>query len=164
MRRILTTIVVTALFTLGMRSTAFAESPHFISASATGVASNGTLSVTFKEAGLGNQITNVQVTLSGQGSANYACINGGGKHPSATNKETVNGPVSSGGSFPVRNGSTSGTLTLSPPSAGSFSCPSGQSLVLAAVSYTGVSLSGAGATASIAGTFSACLQPGIGIC
>jgi hypothetical protein len=43
-----------------------------------------------KEAGLGdNQL--VDYVASADASATYACINGGGKHPQAQNKETVNG-------------------------------------------------------------------------
>jgi hypothetical protein len=143
---------------------AFASSPHFISASAS-LDSSGNLVASFKEAGLGTTVSTESITLSASGTATYACINGGGKHPSATNKETVSGPVSGTGSFPVRNGATTGSLTVGPPGPGTFTCPSGQKLVLAFVSYTNVKLTGlAGDTADIPGTFSACLFPGVGIC
>ena len=62
------------------------------------------------------------------------------------NKETVSGPVTGTGTFPVRNGQTTGSLTAGPPGPGNFSCPSGQSLVLAFVSYTNVLLTGLAAT------------------
>ena len=143
---------------------AFASSPHFISASAK-LNSSGDLVATFKEAGLGTTVSTEAVSLSADGTATYACINGGGNHPKATNKETVSGPVSNSGNFPVRNGQTTGSLTVGPPGPGSFSCPSGQKRVLASVSYTNVVLTGlAGDTADIPGTFSACLLSGIGIC
>ena len=124
-----------------------ASSPHFISASdalfAVAGGSNvdaGDLVVSFKEAGLGNN-QNIAYTAAANGSAVYACINGGGNHPSASNKVTVNGPVSASGEFSSgQNGSISQSLTIEEPSPGTFSCPGGQTFVLASVSYTGVSI------------------------
>jgi hypothetical protein len=66
------------------------------------------------------------------------CVNNGGNHPQATNKETVSGPVSGFGLFPISNGQTTGGITVAPPGPGSFSCPSGQTLVLFSVAYTNV--------------------------
>ncbi|SRR6266568_3832962 len=136
---------------------AFATSPHFINASASGPSRSGTLSVNFKEAGLGNDAL-ISYQADANASATYACINGGGNHPQAKNKETVAGPVSAFGTFSSdKNGSISNSLTLNPPGAGDFSCPSGQRLVLASVSYSDVSITDTtdGITASIAGVFSA---------
>jgi hypothetical protein len=133
---------------------ALADSAHFISASAS-IDGSGNLVCTFKEAGLGTTVSTEHVSCSADASAVYACLNGGGNHPKAANKETVNGPVSGGGDFPVRNGQTTGSITVAPPSAGGFSCPSGQRLVLASVSYTNVTLTGSGGeTASVPGTIS----------
>ncbi len=163
-RRLLTATAVVGVALLGSGAVAYADSPHFISASAS-VDSSGALVASFKEAGLGTTTTTEKITLNATASATYACINGGGNHPKAANKETVTAPVSNSGSFPVRNGQTTGSISAGPPGPGTFSCPSGQSLVLAFVSYTGVSLTGlAGDTADIPGTFSACLFPGVGIC
>src|SRR5206468_9947331 len=76
-------------------SPALAVSPHFISASAT-VNTDGTLTVKFKEAGLGtNQL--ISYTAAAQGTATWVCVNNGGANPSAQNKTTVNGPVSKTG-------------------------------------------------------------------
>jgi hypothetical protein len=125
---------------------ALADSPHFLKAAAS-VDAAGNLVCTFKEAGLGN-VPSANITCSADATAVYACINGGGNHPKATNKETVSGPVSGGGTFPVRNGQTTGSITVAPPGPGSFSCPPGQRLVLASVSYSNVTLSGQGATAT----------------
>lgn len=133
---------------------AFADSPHFISASAS-IDSSGNLVCTFKKAGLGTTVSTEAVSCSADATAAYACINGGGNHPKATNKETVSGPVSGGGNFPVRNGQTTGSISVAPPGPGSFSCPSGQTLVLASVSYTNIVLEGAaGDTADVPGTLS----------
>jgi hypothetical protein len=142
----------------------FADSPHFISASAS-IDSSGNLVCSFKEAGLGTTVSTEAVTCSADATAVYACLNGGGHHPKAANKETVSGPVSGGGTFPVRNGQTKGSITVAPPGPGGFTCPSGQRLVLASISYTNITLTGlAGDTANVPGTLSACLVPGVGIC
>jgi hypothetical protein len=152
MRRI-TIAILAVLFVAGFTaSAALADSPHFIKASAS-VDGAGNLVCTFKEAGLGTTVSTEAVTCSADASAVYACINGGGNHPKAANKETVNGPVSGGGNFPVRNGQTTGSITVAPPSAGSFSCPNGQDLVLASVCYSNITLAGsAGDTADVPGT------------
>jgi len=164
MRRIGIAVLLALLMLALSVATAFASSPHFISASAS-VDSSGNLVATFKEVGLGTTVSTETINLSADGTATYACINGGGKHPQAGNKETVSGPVSGTGTFPVRNGQTTGSITVAPPGPGGFSCPSGQKLVLAFVSYTNVTLTGlAGDTANIPGTFSKCLFPGVGIC
>lgn len=133
-----------------------AQSPHFIRATASGPNSSGQLVVSFKEAGLGdNQL--ITYVASADATATYACFNNGGNHPQATNKETVSGPVSATGTFSSgRNGSISQSLTINPPSAGSFRCPPGQRLVLADVTYTNVAINDTtnGVTEGIPGTFS----------
>lgn len=98
----------------------------------------GALFVAFDERGLGN--LNVDYLLTADGTAEYACINGGGNHPKAANKETVNAEISAGASFEPKNGRIVASLSAGPPSAGDFSCPPGQRLVLASVSYTNVLL------------------------
>ena len=142
--RVSLTIAVTALAVLALGATAaLADSPHFLKATAS-VDASGNLICTFKEAGLGTTVSTTNITCTANATAVYACLNGGGNHPKATNKETVNGPVSGGGAFPVRNGQTTGSISVGPPSAGSFSCPNGQDLVLASVCYADVTLIGEG--------------------
>jgi hypothetical protein len=102
------------------------------------VNTSGALLVSWDEAGLGNQ--NVTYSLTANATATYACINGGGNHPKAANKETHQGQVSAGGSFQSKNGRVQASLTAGPLSAGAFSCPGGQRLVLACVSYTDIVL------------------------
>jgi hypothetical protein len=98
-------LVVAGLLALGLTAVAVAPasagSPHFVTADAS--RSGNTLSVTFKEAGLGNE-PQVHVVLS----ATALCINGGGKHPKAVNKESV----SAADDFPVQNGKAEGTLSV----------------------------------------------------
>jgi hypothetical protein len=153
MKKLLVLATLAAGFAVAV-PTALADSPHFIKASAS-IDNAGNLVCSFKEAGLGSTATTEHVSCSADASAVYACINGGNNHPQAANKETVSGPVSGEGDFPVRNGQTTGSITVAPPSAGSFTCPNGQRLVLAEVSYTNIVLSGlAGDTADVPGTIS----------
>src|SRR5262245_58836514 len=140
---------------------AFGVSPHFISASAS-LNADGTLTGSFKEAGLGtNQI--IDYTLSADGTATYVCVNKGGSNPSAQNKTTVNGPVSASGSFNSgKNGNVTGSLTVSPP-ASNISCPKGQNLQVASVSYANVTLTDTTNNISVGlGDFSSgCLLPNV---
>jgi hypothetical protein len=144
---------------LGVGS-ALAVSPHFISASPT-LNSDGTLTVKFKEAGLG---TNQQITytLSAQATATYVCVNKGGGNPSASNKTNVAGPVSATGTFNSgKNGNVTASLTVNPPDS-TITCPPGQSLEVAQVTYTSVTLTDTtnNVFVDIEGTFSTgCLLP-----
>jgi hypothetical protein len=146
---------------------AAADSPHFISEGTASILSSGAYQVSkFKEAGLGNTVSTESITLSATATATYACVNGGGKHPKATNKASTTGQVSNTGSFPVRNGSTTGTLAVGPPPAPAFSppCNPPMTVVIAQVSYTNVVLTGLAGDTSAEPSLSACLFPGIGIC
>ena len=119
---------------------ALATSPHFINAASSINSVTGTLTCSWKEAGLGNN-QNIDYKCEAQGSATYVCVNHGGSNPSASNKTTVGGPVSATGTFNSgKNGAITASLTVNPPSAGDFSCPKGQSMELARVSYTDVFL------------------------
>jgi hypothetical protein len=140
---------------------AFATSPHFISASGT-LNSNGSLTVNFKEAGLGPNL-NINYTLSAQGTATWVCVNKGGANPSASNKTTVNGPVSASGTFSSgKNGNVTASLTVQPPPS-NISCPGGQKLELASASYTGVTLTDTtnGITENLGDFSSGCLLPNV---
>jgi hypothetical protein len=157
--------IVVSAFVVGALTfavAAYADSPHFIKASAT-VNNDGQLVCSFKEAGLGTTATTEHVTCSADATAVYQCFNHGGKHPKAGNKETVGGPVSGDGEFPVRNGSATGTILVDPPGPGDFSCPSGQDLFLQSVSYTNIKLTGSGGeTAAVPGTLTKTLHTLIG--
>jgi hypothetical protein len=130
-------LAIALVATLALAATAAAGAPKFHSATSS-VNNAGALVVSFDERGLGN--LNVDYTLAADASATYACINRGGNHPQATNKETFNADVSASGSFEVKNGRVVASLAAGPISAGAFSCPGGQRLVLAAVSYTNIEL------------------------
>lgn len=140
---------------------ALAVSPHFINASGT-LNSNGSLTVNFKEAGLGtNQLINYELTA--DATATYVCVNKGGANPSAQNKTTVSGPVTATGTFSSgKNGNVTASLTVNPPPS-DISCPPGQSLELASVSYSNVTLTDTTNQVSISvGDFSSgCLLPNV---
>jgi hypothetical protein len=138
MRRRFGVAFVAAALTLVLGTqAAFAGSPHFVTADAS--ASGNTLTVSFKEAGLGNE-PQVHIVLS----ATALCINGGGKHPKAVNKESV----SAAGDFPVQNGKAEGTLSVTAVFQPDCSPPM-------TVQFTDVTLvdETSGATANIPGTF-----------
>ena len=149
MRRMLALLLGVFAISLVSATAAFAVSPHFLKADAS-VDNAGNLVCSFKEAGLGS-VPSVQITCSADATVVYACINGGGNHPKASNKETVNGPVQASGTFSVgHNGTVTGSLTLTAPGPGGFTCPSGQNLVLVSATFSGISLtdSTSGATAT----------------
>jgi hypothetical protein len=122
---------------LAFSISALADTGKFHSASSS-VNNDGALVVNFDERGLGNE--NVDYTLTADATALYACINGGGKHPQAANKEAFEGQVSGGGSFEVKNGRVVASITVGPLLAPQFQCPNGQRRVLAAVTYTNIVL------------------------
>ena len=125
-------------------TSALADNPHFLFADNSVSTSTGALTTSFKDAGLGTGATSIQVTLSvTTATAVYQCFNNGGNHPKAGNKETVSTSLSTTGTFPVRNGQTTGSLTVGPPGPGSFGCPSGQSLFLQSATYSGTFVSDA---------------------
>src|SRR5215212_10675962 len=138
---------------------AFAQNEHFVRASGS-VNNDGSLTVSFKEAGLGTN-QNIDYTLTADATAIYVCVNRGGANPSASNKTAVAGPVSASGTFNSgKNGQVTASLTVQPPPS-DISCPPGQSLELASVTYENVTLTDTTNNVSATlGTFSSgCLLP-----
>jgi hypothetical protein len=148
---LLAAAATTALLVFGAGTASATKGAHFFSATGS-VADNGALQVSWDEAGVGQALVNY--TLSTQASATYACINGGGNHPKAANKEAVNGPLTSPNTgFQPENGRVTVTNGISlGPLPSSLVCPSGQTFVLACVSYTDITLTDTtnGVTADIA--------------
>ena len=162
MRRLLAFIgVFIASFILAAPS-ALADSPHFIRASGS-LNNDGSLTVSFKEAGLGtNQL--IDYTLTADATVVYVCVNRGGANPSAQNKTTVSGPVTASGTFSSgKNGQVTASLTAQPPGPGGFSCPPGQSLEIATVSYSNIVLTDTtnGETITVPDVSSGCLLPNV---
>ena len=79
-----------------------AGSPHFIASATTKSTSGNTLTVSGKEAGLGDE-SQIQIQVT----ATASCINPGDHHPKAANKVGV----AATGTFPVQNGKADFTLT-----------------------------------------------------
>lgn len=162
MKRILAIVIAPLLLVLASIAPAQAVSPHFISASGT-LNNDGTLTVKFKEAGLGtNQLINYEA--SANATATYVCVNNGGANPSAQNKSTVSGPVNKTGSFDSgKNGNVNGSLTISPPPS-DITCPKGQTLKVAQVTYTDVVITDLtnGISEPVSGSFdTGCLLPNV---
>ena len=82
---------------------AFAGNPHFVDDTVTATRTGNALSVTGKEAGLGDESqVHIVVTATAQ------CINPGGHNPEAANKQSV----SAAGDFPVQNGQAQFSLSV----------------------------------------------------
>lgn len=154
--------LVAGLVAMGTGS-AWAANPHFIFATDSLNFDNGNLTCSWKEAGVGNN-QNITYVCSASATATYVCINGGNANPSAANKTNVSGDVSAEGTFSSgKNGQITASLVVNPPGAGSFSCPPGQTMGLAAVSYINVLLSDTtnGISASLADQSTGCLLPNV---
>lgn len=126
-----------AALSFGVYAAFATEGAHFMSSSSS-VNDGGGLVVNWDEAGVGNG--DIDYTLAADATAVYACINNGGRHPKASNKQAFEGAVSAGGSFQSRNGRVRASLTAGPLTAPQFTCPTGQTRVLAHVSYTNIVL------------------------
>ncbi len=140
--------LVLAVALVGVAATAaFAKpgapaNPQFQYANSS-LSSNGqTLSVSFKEVGLGSQYTTEDITISATVEGLWGCFTRGptSNHPQATNKEGP-GTLSNTQTFPVRNGQTTGTISLS--IVAPDLCPNGQVERLISVSYSDITISGA---------------------
>jgi hypothetical protein len=103
MRRLLVFIAAIIAVIAVDAPSALAGEPHFINNAFTVSVSDNTLTVSGKEAGLGDE-AQIHVVLS----ATALCINPGGNHPKAVNKESV----SAEGDFPVQNGKAEFTLSV----------------------------------------------------
>jgi len=125
-------IAVLSLLVTALAAVPALAAPHFQSASGT-IGNNGALTVSFDERGLGNG--NINYSLTGDATATWACFNGGGKHPQAANKETETNPVVEEASFESKNGRVVASFSTDAPTT-TFTCPSGQRLRLASISYT----------------------------
>jgi hypothetical protein len=144
MRRIAFVLISAVAAILLTATSALADSPHFLYANNSVSSTTGALTTSFKDAGLGTGTSSIQITLTvDTATAVYQCFNNGGNHPKAGNKETVSTSLTTTGTFPVRNGQTTGSLTVGPPGPGAFSCPSGQTLFLQSATYSGTNVSDA---------------------
>jgi hypothetical protein len=131
-------ILTLAMVALAGVMVVFAQNAHFMRCSST-VDSNGSLSVSFRIAGLGAGASDT-ITASTTATSTWGCLNGGQQCPNAANKFTSSEQLS--GQLTVtagHNGSASGTINLSPARPANF-CPNGQRMVLISVTYGDVTL------------------------
>jgi hypothetical protein len=102
MRRLFVTLA-TIMFGLLFSGVAHAGSPHVPDAKVTASVSGSTLTVAFKESGLGDE---TQITV--QVTATAHCQNPGGNDPQAGNKASFTETAV----VPVQNGQASGTIVV----------------------------------------------------
>lgn len=96
------------------------------------------LRVDWTQSGVGNN--DVDYSLTADAVAEFGCFNGGGNHPKAANKETIEFPVVLNFTSNPRNGGITDAVTTAEPSAGDFTCPSGQRLRAISVIYSNIFL------------------------
>ena len=132
------TLILVALGTAA--AAALAGNAHFVNGpDATINSSNGRVTVSWKEAGLGDTVM-VDYEASADGTARYQCVNRGGKCPAASNKQDVEGPIIASGSFANgKNGTITASLIIQPP-AGTLACPGGQVRKMVSVSFSDIAL------------------------
>jgi hypothetical protein len=103
LRKFATVVLLSMVSLVVLAVPAFAGSPHFVDGSVTVSRSDNSLTVSGKEAGLGNE-EQVHIVAS----VTAACLNPGENFPQAANKETF----TSAGDFPVQNGKANFSLTV----------------------------------------------------
>jgi len=116
MLRKLITLIATLFAALvvaaGAAAPALADSPHYVQGPTATVQGNS-LVVAWKAAGLGNTVTSVDFNLTGTVNTTSQCFTKSGNPVNGVPKsETIN--VNATGTFPVRNGQTTGSLTVAP--------------------------------------------------
>jgi hypothetical protein len=139
MRRLMLVAALTLATAALAVPAAWAGSAHFINNAFTITRSDDTLTVSGKEAGLGDE-AQINVVLT----ATALCINGGGNHPKAVNKASV----SAEGTFPVQNGKANWTLSVT----ATFQPPCSPPMTVAFTDVTVTDVTN-GLTKSFPGTF-----------
>src|SRR6266508_4616463 len=105
--------------------------PHYVTGP-TATVSGNSLTVSWKAAGLGNTVTSADFSLTGTANVTSQCFTRSGNPVQGVPKsETVDVNVS--GTFPVRNGQVTGSLTVSPLS--TLTCTGNQHVVILSVSF-----------------------------
>jgi hypothetical protein len=110
---------------------AWADSPHYVKGPDVTISGNS-LTVSWKAAGLGNTVTSVDFALTGTANVTSQCFTKSGNPVNGVPKsETIDVNVT--GTFPVRNGQTTGALTVSPLS--TLTCTGNQHVEILSVSF-----------------------------
>ena len=103
MKRLIVMFLAMMVGSVVLATPAWAGAPHFVDDTVQATVDGNSVTVVGKEAGLGNE-AQIEVTVTGLA----ACINPGGNHPQAANKESF----SATGTFPVQNGKAYFELTM----------------------------------------------------
>jgi hypothetical protein len=131
MRRIL--LVLTAVFATAAIAVpaAYADNPHYIKGPTATVEGNS-LVIAWKAAGLGNTVTSVDFNLTGTVTSTSQCFTKSGNPVQGVPKsETID--VNATGTFPVRNGQTTGSFTIEPLS--TLECTGKQEVRILSVAF-----------------------------
>ena len=122
-----------ALAALAFAPAAFADSPHYIKGpTATVNVNDNSLTVSGKAAGLGNTVTSVDFNITGSVTTSSQCFTKSGNPVNGVPKQqTV--PVNATGTFPVRNGQTTGSITVEPLS--TLECTGNQEVRILSASF-----------------------------
>jgi hypothetical protein len=120
-----------AVAALAFAPAAFADSPHYVRGP-TATVSGNSLTVSWKAAGLGNTVTSADFRLTGTANVTSQCFTKSGNPVNGVPKsEIVDVDVS--GTFDVRNGQVTGSLTVSPLS--TLTCTGNQEVRILSVSF-----------------------------
>jgi len=131
MKRLLFVPFVVAAALVLFAVPAVADSPHY-NQGPTATVKGNSLIVSWKAVGLGNTVTSANFALTGTANVTSQCFTKSGNPVSGVPKsEQVN--VNVQGTFPVRNGQTTGSLTVSPLS--TLTCTGNQHVVILSVSF-----------------------------
>jgi hypothetical protein len=145
MKRLILVVVMVASLGL-VAGPALAANPHVVKGPDVTV-SDTSLTVTASIAGLGN-VDEATFNLDGTVEVFSRCYNKGGNKPQADNKqETIT--VAESETFPVRNGRTNVSFTITPLS--TLTCPGNQRVVIESLTWDLV-LSGEGLNIPITGS------------
>lgn len=130
-RKIVLSVLGALALLLAVAGTAWADSPHYVQGPDTNVSGN-TLTVSWKAAGLGNTATSVDFALTGTVTTSSQCFTKSGNPVNGVPKEETNN-VNATGSFPVRNGQTTGSLSVSGVS--TLTCTGNQTVRILATTF-----------------------------
>jgi hypothetical protein len=144
MRRFLT-VPAALLLGLMLAGSAFAASPHQVGSTQVNVSGNS-LTISASIAGLGN-VPTADFSLTGSVDVFSRCYNRGGNKPQADNKQET-ASVNQTATFPVRNGRTNVSFTVTPLS--TLTCPGNQVVVIESISYD-LTISGQGVSINVSG-------------
>ena len=131
MKRFLLVPLVVAAALVMFAVPAMAASPHYIRGPSATVEGNS-LTVSWKAAGLGNTVDSVDFALTGTANVTSQCFTRSGNPVQGVPKSEVV-DVNVTGTFPVRNGQTTGSLTVSPLS--TLTCTGNQVVRILDVSF-----------------------------